>query len=226
MELVSQVKWIFTDSGYRFGADKIRAVMTERSTKISRQTIAKIMRELGLQSIRTNAKSKYKKRKRQMKENLVKQQFHVARPNEVWISDITYFKVRGAPIYLCTVTDLFSRRVVGYKISGNSSTQLVTSTFKTAFTERGCPDNLIFHSDRGAQYVSNAFTRLLKRNGVRQSFSAAGTPYDNAVAETFFATFKQEEAYLREYSSEKSFRLSVDQYIEFYNETRPHRTLG
>lgn len=84
---------------------------------------------------------------------------------------------------------------------------------------------LIFHSDRGKQYTSGAFTTLLKRCGVKQSFSASGKPHDNAVAETFFATFKKEEAYRREYTSEQSFRKSVEQYIQFYNEVRPHRTL-
>ena len=85
--------------------------------------------------------------------------------------------------------------------------------------------SLTFHSDRGKQYTSATFTALLQKCGVKQSFSATERPHDNAVAETFFASFKKEEAYRREYTSEQSYRKSVDQYIRFYNELRPHRTL-
>ncbi len=116
--------------------------------------------------------------------------------------------------------------MVGYRISQKSSTHLVTATFKDAFQNRGNPKELTFHSDRGGQYISDTFMSLLRSHGVRQSFSNSGRPYDNAVAETFFATFKKEEAYRRDYSSEADFRKSVDEYIRFYNEGRPHKTLA
>ncbi len=128
-------------------------------------------------------------------------------------------------MYLCAIIDLFSRRVVGYRISRTASTQLVTTTFRDAYAKRGNPKNLTFHSDRGGQYISDALSKLLQQFGVKQSFSATVRPHDNAVAEAFFATFKKEEAYRREYTSEKHFRKSVDEYIRFYNEVRPHQTL-
>ena len=106
------------------------------------------------------------------------------------------------------------------------STSLATATFKTAFEERGRPRDLTFHSDRGSQYISKAFEGLLQECGVKQSFSATAKPLDNAVAETFFATFKREEAYRREYTSEQHFRRSTGEYIRFYNEVRPHQTLN
>lgn len=124
------------------------------------------------------------------------------------------------------IIDLFSRCVVGYRVSRKSSTHLVTATFKSAFESRGCPSDLIFHSDRGGQYISDTFMSLLRSCGVRQSFSNSGRPYDNAVAETFFSTFKKEEAYRRDYSSAADFCKSVDEYIHFYNEVRPHQTLA
>lgn len=99
------------------------------------------------------------------------------------------------------------------------------SLFRAAYAERGMPKNLTFHSDRGGQYISDAFSKLLQQFGVKQSFSATARPHDNAVAEAFFATFKKEEAYRREYTSERHFRQSVDEYICFYNEVRPHATL-
>ena len=128
-------------------------------------------------------------------------------------------------MYLCAIIDLFSRRVVGYRISRTASTRLVTTTFRDAYAERGNPKNLTFHSDRGGQYISDALSKLLQQFGVKQSFSATVRPHDNAVAEAFFAAFKKEEAYRREYTSEKHFRKSVDEYIRFYNEVRPHQTL-
>ncbi len=129
-------------------------------------------------------------------------------------------------MYLCVIIDLFPRRVVGWRVSRKSSTHLVTATFRQAFENRGRPSELTFHSDRGGQYISDTFLSLLRSCGVKQSFSNSGRPYDNAVAETFFATFKKEEAYRRDYSSEANFRKSVDEYIRFYNEVRPHQTLA
>ena len=93
--------------------------------------------------------------------------------------------------------DPFSRMIVGYRVSRNASTNLVATAFRNAYHGRGKPSNLTFHSDRGTQYTSRTFTKLLQANGVKQSFSATGQPHDNAVAESFFATFKQEEAYRR-----------------------------
>ena len=183
------------------------------------------MRELNLRSIRIDAKKQYKKLQQHQKKNLLEQDFTADYPNQIWVSDITYFKVNDYGIYLCIIMDLFSRMIVGYRVSRNASTNLVATAFRNAYHGRGKPSNLTFHSDRGTQYTSRTFTKLLQANGVKQSFSATGRPHDNAVAETFFSTFKKEEAYRREYTSEQGFRKSVEQYIQFYNEVRPHQTL-
>lgn len=224
--LMLQVKQIFDDSKQRYGAEKIRVTLAENGIHVGKERIRKIMNELGLVSIRENAKSNYKKRQQCQKRNLLNQEFKAKRQNEIWVSDITYFKVKDYAVYLCVIIDLFSRRVVGYRTSRKSSTHLVTATFRQAFEDRGHPGELTFHSDRGGQYISDTFMFLLRSYGVRQSFSNSGRPYDNAVAETFFATFKKEEAYRRDYSSEADFRKSVDEYIQFYNEVRPHQTLA
>jgi len=223
--LMIKVQQIFDDSAQRFGAEKIRIILAEDGIRVSAKRIAAIMRELGLQSIRTNAKKEYKKRQQAQKQNLLERRFTADCPNQIWVSDFTYFRIKEHWVYFCMILDLYSRKIVGYRISQNASTNLVTATFKRAFKDRGCPEGLTFHSDRGRQYTSGTFTMLLKQCGVIQSFSASGKPHDNAVAETFFATFKKEEAYRREYTSEQSFCKSVEQYIQFYNEVRPHRTL-
>ena len=225
VELMRLVQQVFDDSSQRFGAEKIRVTLTESGVCVSTKRIAAIMRELGLQSVRPDAKKQYKKQQQYKKQNLLERQFTAKHPNQIWVSDITYFKVNDYWVYLCVILDLFSRKIVGYRVSRNASTNLVTSTFRTAFRERGNPSSLTFHSDRGKQYTSAAFTALLQKCGVKQSFSATTRPHDNAVAETFFASFKKEEAYRREYTSEQGYRKSVEQYIQFYNELRPHRTL-
>lgn len=224
--LMLQVQQIFDDSKQRYGAEKIRITLLESGISVSSKRIRAIMKALGLESIRENAKSNYKKRLEYQRRNLLNQNFSVKHMNEIWVSDITYFKIKDYAIYLCVIIDLFSRRVVSYRISKKSSTNLVTATFRDAIQNRGIPTKLTFHSDRGGQYISETFCALLRRYGVTQSFSNTGRPYDNAVAETFFATFKKEEAYRRDYSSEGDFRKSVDDYICFYNEVRPHKTLA
>ena len=225
VELMLKVQQIFDDSKQRYGAEKIRVILAEGGIRTSAKRISSIMQELGPKSIRTNAKKDYKKRQRNAKPNLLKQQFSTERPNQVWVGDFTYFRINGHWLYFCMILDLYSRKIVGYQVSQNPSTNLVTATFRKAFKDRDRPEGLTFHSDRGKQYTSKTFAALLRLCGVRQSFSASGRPHDNAVAETFFATFKKEEAYRREYTSEQSFCKSVEKYVQFYNEARPHRTL-
>lgn len=159
--LILQVQQIFDDSKQRYGAEKIRVILAENGIHVSKKRIRAIMQELGLVSIRENAKSNYKKWQEYQKRNLLNQNFKATRQNEIWVSDITYFKIKDYAVYLCIILDLFSRRVVGYRVSRKSSTHLVTATFKTAFQERGNPTHLTFHSDRGGPYVSDTFCKLL-----------------------------------------------------------------
>lgn len=224
--LMQAVQQVFDDSNQRFGSEKIRITLAANGIHVSRERIQGIMQELDIKSILCNAKREYKRRQYYRKRNLLNRNFTASKPNQIWVSDITYFKVKGYGLYLCVILDLLSRKVIAYNISRKASTYLVTSTFREAFALRHEPRSLVFHSDRGTQYTSNAFTQLLLQNSVQQSFSASGRPLDNAVSETFFATFKKEEAYRRDYLSERDFRKSVDEYIQFYNEIRPHKTLA
>lgn len=180
--------------------------MADSGIHVSRKRIAAVMQELGLYSVRLVAKKQFKRKQQYAKQNLLKREFSASHPNQIWISDITYFKVKDYWVYFCIILDLYSRRIVGWRVSRHMSTNLVSATFKAAFQERGKPQNLIFHSDRGKQYISKTFSSLLQKCGVKQTFSATGKPIDNAVAETFFSTFKREEAYRREYTSEQHFR--------------------
>ena len=116
--------------------------------------------------------------------------------------------------------DLYSRKVLAYKVSKKQTTRLVSSTFQTAYADR-LPPSLIFHSDRGCQYTSASFREKLQLAQATQSFSRPGTPGDNSVMESFFATLKKEELYRMNYRSFKDFEISLEKYILFYNEQRP-----
>ena len=165
------------------------------------------MREMGLISVRTTAKQDYLKlREPEKRKNVLRQQFHAGKPNQIWVSDVTCFKLEGHYLYICVILDLFSRKVISYKISKKNSTQLITSTFKMAWEQRSPEAGSIFHSDRGSQYTSHRFQQLLHERSVVQSFSNSGKPHDNAVAESFFASFKKEELYRKNYTSEADFK--------------------
>ena len=129
-------------------------------------------------------------------------------------------------MFLCVIIDLYSRKVIGYAVSERIDTGLVIKTFEHAFVSRGKPEGLSFHSDQGAQYTAFAFRQRLKEYRVQQSFSAPGNPYDNAVAESFFASIKKEDLRQNFYRTEDEFRAAVDRYIDFYNDYRPHQRLG
>ena len=221
-----RIRTIFDKSKQTYGAEKIRAALLRENIHICSKRVSAFMKEMGLESVRTDAKKQSELRRKRDKENIVKRKFTTDRPNKIWVSDFTYFEIHGKWMYLCVVIDLYSRRVISYHISRAASKNLISKTFLNAYRKRGCPKNLIFHSDRGTQYTSKAFTDLLKKLGIKQSFSAPGNPLDNAVAESFFATFKKEEAYRRNYTSERSFIDGVANYIDFFNNERKHETLN
>lgn len=141
------------------------------------------------------------------------------------VSDVTTLNINNHYYYICVVLDLFSRRVLAYNISNRNSTALIKKAFLSAYDFRYPKEELIFHSDRGANYRAKAFGICLDDHDVVQSYSKAHTPTDNAVAEAFFKSLKQEELYRRMYRSEGEFKESVDDYMRFYNEERPHKTL-
>lgn len=223
LQLMLLVQQIFNDSKQRLGADKIRAVLLQSDIHVSKKRIAAIMQELDLHSVRTSSKKTNQFLARTRKQNVVKGEFAVEAPNTLWVSDITSYNLGKYWVHLCIIMDVYARKIVGYRVSRNMSKQLVTATFRQAFKERGNPQGLTFHSDRGSQYTSNAVMNLLHECGVKQSFSAPGRPRDNPLAESFNASFKQEEVYRREYTSEQHFRKCVDEFIRYYNEKRPHK---
>ena len=220
-----RIQEIYDEYNQVFGAAKIRAIMVSEGHRISVEMVRRLMRDMGLISIRQDAKDLYEKEKA-LFPNRVKQNFNASAPNQVWLSDVTFFRYKNFQYYICAIIDVYARFIVGYKIGKRNSTQLIKATFKCAYEKRLPPKGILFHADRGVNYTSNAFQAYLKAVGVVQSFSRPYTPYDNSVMETFFSSMKREELYRTKYRSEKEFKAAVEKYILFYNEKRPHAKNG
>ena len=222
-ELTPIIEEIFHNNKQIYGASKVHAVLKDRGYKVGQQTVADIMHENGWFAIGTSAKKLYYMNL-ERKENLLNQQFTVSKPNEVWVSDVTYFKYKNNIFYICVIIDLFARKVIACRISLNNSTQLTRGTFLSAYKDRQ-PEDLMFHSDRGCNYTSATFRMCLAELKVKQSFSNPGNPYNNSVMESFFKSMKTERLYRTDFRSEREFREAVKDYIAFYNEKRPHSVL-
>ncbi len=223
--LQAAIQDVFDENQQVFGARKIDAILHERGYKSSPKTVAILMREMGISSISPIAKKEYQKWRRGENKNVLQQVFHADAPNKIWVSDVTAFKHKEKYFYICVILDLYSRKVIAYRISESNSTLLVTKTFRQACAQRQPASGLVFHSDRGAPYVSNAFQNLLRAAKAVQSLSRSGRPHDNAVSESFFAYLKKEELYRRKYKSEVELLRGIQEYIAFYNGARPHGTL-
>ena len=224
-ELRSKIQQIYDDNHQIFGAAKITALLKEHGERVSVKMVRRLMQDMGLTSIRIGAKDLYDKEQCPYKNHL-NQQFDTSRPNEVWVSDITYFRYNNKNYYICVVIDLYARAVVGYRVGIKNSTQLTKSTFKAAYENRKPNEPLLFHTDRGSNYRSKTFCSYLKSLNIKQSYSRAHIPYDNSVMESFFASLKREELYRTKYRSENEFKAAIDDYIIFYNERRPHAKNG
>lgn len=221
--LREQIQEIYDESNQIFGAAKITAVL-RRDIKSSVNMVRQLMSDMGLVSIRQDAKKYYNDNARRHK-NYLNQEFNTTAPDQVWVSDVTYFKCNNKQYYICAVIDLYARKIISYKIGKINSTQLVKTTFKTAYEERKPSTSLIFHTDRGSNYISKGLNDYLKSLQITHSFSRSYVPYDNSVMESFFASLKREELYRKKYRSEREFYKAVEDYIEFYNEQRPHAKL-
>ena len=223
-EMRHKIMAIFYDSNQVFGAPKITAILKDQGEVVSRGFVSELMKEMGLVSIRSGAKKQFEDESRKCK-NLVKRKFKTDRPNQIWVSDVTYYRFKEKQYFICVIIDLYSRKVVGYKVGFSNNTHLTKETFKMAYESRRPNAGLVFHSDQGGNYRARVFMSYLSARNVTQSFSKPGVPYDNSVMESFFSSMKREELYRGKYRSERELRAAIDKYIQFYNTERPHETL-
>ncbi len=220
-ELRIKIQEIFDETRQILGARKIAAILRNKGVKVSDEMVRELMKDMGLVSIRQEAKKLYTDDMKRLK-NYLNQEFDPDAPNQVWVSDITYFKCNGKAYYICVIIDLYARKVIAYRANKKNSTQLIKSTFKQAYEKRKPHATLIFHTDRGANYCSKTLNDYIKTLGVTRSFSRPYVPYDNSVIESFFASLKREELYRKKYCTEGELLQAIDDYMEFYNKRRPH----
>lgn len=218
----------FHESGKRLGIKKMHQKLKANNIVCSETRTSRLMKELNLKSIRKRNKPTKDKIKIQnfAPFDLVKQNFTQTEPNKVWCGDVTQVNINKNRFYICVILDLFSRKVIAYKVSCKNSNSLTINTFKDAFEKRGRPSDLTFHSDQGANFTSNEYRGLLYTLKVKQSFSKRGTPYDNAAMESFFSNMKQDDLNSRDFEYFEELEPAVKEYIEYYNNFRPHRTLN
>ena len=224
-ELKKQIRELFDDTSQIYGVRKVTTVLRKRGVVVSTRLVRELMAEMGLISVRVYSNYLYSKEFGKYK-NYLNQEFDVGAPNKIWVSDVTYFKYKENPYYICVVMDLFSRKVLSHCVGRSETTYLIKRTIRLAYEERQPGNDLIFHSDRGAAYKSEAVRKYLASLKITQSFSRAYTPYDNAVIENFFGPLKKEELCRRRYRSERELKECIKEFIIFYNERRPHEKLN
>jgi transposase InsO family protein/transposase-like protein len=221
------IREIFEQSKYRFGAKKIRVKLKELGYNVGDKRILRLMKELELTCVFPKPKRCFHNPTGSNRyRNKLNLQFEQPAPNKVWVSDVTYVRVSNGFYYICVVIDLYARKVLSYGISKDFNVELVMDTFSRAYDAREQPSKLMFHSDQGVQYTSYIFRELLRNKKVDQSFSKPGAPYDNAIAEAFFASMKKEELFRNIYDSADDLIVSVCEYVDFFNNNRPHQRLG
>lgn len=230
--LSMHINEIFNDSYQSYGSPRIKVELEKRGYHVSRPRVARIMKANYLVARRhrkfrftTDSNHKYP-----IAPNILNQNFEVYRMNQVWVSDITYIQTGEGWIYLTVIIDLFNRKVVGWAMSDNLTTEAtIVPAWNMATNHHKITKELIFHSDRGTQYASYKFTNMLKKHDglVKQSMSRKGNCWDNAVAESFFKSLKVEWVYKHEYDLKRQAELSVFAWIEtWYNKRRRHSYLG
>ena len=229
----ASVRQVHADSQGVYGSGKVakKLAQEEGLERACRNTVARAMREMGLKSrvskgfTPTTTQADPTK---QAAPNLLDRDFDATRPNQKWVTDITYLKTAVGWVYLAVVLDLFSRKVVGWSMSESLATPLVSEALRRAIeSRRPVGEGLLHHSDRGCQYTSDAYQKTLRGLRITCSMSRSGECYDNAVAERFFWSLKHEWANHERYEHLEAARLSVFKYIEtFYNRQRLHQSLG
>lgn len=228
--LSSKVMALFTKSRKTYGSRRMKAALEHAGESVGRHKLRRVMRELGLVSRpkRRFQKTTDSNHALPVASNLLKQDFSTDRPNQVWVTDITYLPCLEGWLYLVVILDLFSRKVVGYAMSENIDRHLVLKALDMALVTRGPVPGLVHHSDRGSQYASHDYQLALKAQGITCSMSRKGNCYDNAVAESFNKTLKTELIEpLPQTLNRVSLRTKVFEYIEvFYNRQRLHSYLS
>ncbi len=228
-EIIEMVMRIAKASDHTYGERRMKKALNALGFPVSRYMAAKLMKEAG---VWVRSKKKYKvttdsKHQQPVYDNVLNRGFDVTKPDTAYVADITYVWTQEGWLYLAVVIDLYSRKVVGWSMSSRMKAQLVCDALTMAIWQRRPTSGLIVHSDRGSQYASKQYRKLIEKNEFTGSMSRKGNCWDNAVVESFFGSLKQERVQWKSYQTRHEAQQDILNYITmFYNSSRLHSTLG
>ncbi len=229
LKFKAAAKEIFYRNKKRYGAIRIAKELNAMGMHCSKNYVAAILRNAGLKA-RNGKQFRYRSKYEasiNLAENLLKRNFKADRPNQKWVTDMTYIWVNGKWLYLVAVMDLYSRAIVGWSLDTHQTEELICNAMQMALNNRSIKKGLIVHSDRGVQFRSNRFRRLLFSNGCRISMSRKADCWDNAAMESFFSRLKVELIYAERFNSISQAKTALFEYIEiYYNRKRRHSAIG
>ena len=227
--LLRQIRTAHEASRGTYGVPRIHAELRAAGMLMSRKRVARLMREAGLAGVspRRFVVTTVRDRDQRPAPDLVERQFAAEGPNRLWVADITYVPTWAGFLYLAVVLDVFSRKVVGWAMATHLRTELVLEALEMALTRRRPQQDVIHHSDQGTQYTSIAFGSRCAEAGVRPSMGSVGDAYDNAMAESFFATLECELLERTKFRTQAEAEIAIFDWIEaWYNPLRRHSALG
>lgn len=230
-KLTARITWHFYDSDETYGSPRIRKELVKEGWTVSERIVGLIMHENGLRSCMAR---KFKvvttdsNHDMPIAPNVLDQDFSATKPNEKWVADITYIPCRQGKLYLASIMDLYTKQIVGWKLSDRMTTDLVSEALVQAYTAKKPEEGLIHHSDRGSQYASKEYREQLDRLGMVPSMSRKGNCYDNACIEAFHSILKREFIYSRtKFKTKDEAQQKLYRYLEFfYNRKRSNSTIG
>ncbi|WP_265588086.1 IS3 family transposase [Candidatus Methylospira mobilis] len=227
-KLAEKARQIFIDNKQCFGSRRLADRLQKQGHAVGRFKTRRIMRDLKLKvryprRVKVTTDSNHNEA---ISPNRLDRQFQVAKPNQVWTTDITYVWTLQGWLYVAVVIDLFSRQVVGWAIDDHMRTSLCVKALQMAFWRRKPPPGLLHHSDRGSQYASREYRRHLEVMKMEQSMSRKGNCWDNSPTERFFRSLKHEQLNYEKFKTQEAAKLSVIDYLAFYNGRRSHSILG
>jgi putative transposase len=229
-DLVDDIKRVHRDTSGRYGSPRIHAELRAQGRGVSRGRIERLMRQHGIRAIMARprrARTTDSRHDLPIAPNLLNRNFSADAPNRIWLADITYIETDQGWLYLATVMDLYSRRIVGWAMADHLRADLPLAALRMAISVQRPGAGLIHHSDRGVQYASADYCKVMQSAGFQASMSRKADCYDNAPMESFFHTLKTELVHHRHYATRAEATRDIFAYIEgFYNRTRRHSAIG
>jgi transposase InsO family protein len=228
-QLLDKIRALHKTHRKRYGSPRMHAALVKDGERVSLGRVERLMRQHHIVAQRAKRHMRVYVQREQQKAppNVLSRDFYAAAPDSKWVSDITFIPTREGHLHLAIVLDIFSRAVIGWAMSRRINGDLVLEALDMAITHRGSPKGVMVHSDQGSQYTAEAYRKKLNRNDMVCSMSRKGECHDNAVAESFFHTLKEELVHDKSYATRRQAKHSIFKYIElYYNRQRLHSYLG